>query len=296
MRKALSFLLLLCLLVGLALPVAAEGTVRTTPAFDGEVRHSVTDSNVSGWGLAFCFTLNAKNVTMYNHNINLTNATLEYEGEDCAITRIGAVVTHLPGLGEDDRRMVREEAAGRKQMQDIRVKKLCSSDGDGCTYAVRVVNIPFEREEQVVYARPYVEIQYQGERVTLYGATDATSYARELEKESLILPYYGTDVDGKGRLFVGDVAVLEGVLYLEIQDELDDWMVMTDPNNKSLIYYACYDSEGNELTLDAAGFGQIELPDMSSSHASETVEIPLPEGTAEVRITGAAIMYWSEWE
>ncbi len=301
MKRTLSLFLTLCLLVGMwALPVAAEEAALplSTDAFNQEVTYSCTDSNLTGWGLGFCFTLNAKISDSYEYKnaIVVPKATLEYEGETCTITRMGAVVTNQAAIAGDDAQMVRETAEGRSDIKDVRSAKAYRADTKSCSYAIRVVNIPYEKETVPLYARPYVEIEYEGEKVTLYGATDSASYADKMMEYSLKLPFYGTDIDGKGRLFVGDSSVIEQTLYLEIQDELDDWMTMFNPENPDVVYYACYDADGNELTSDDEDFGYFYIRDMGNSRASETVALPLLEGTAEVRITGAEIIYWTTWE
>ena len=303
MKKVLSLLLILGLLAGLlALPVTAEEDlpVLTTDAFDDEVRYSVTDSNLTGWGLGFCFTLNADIASKYESKnaYVVSKATLNYQGEVCLITRMGAVVTNQGSIAGDDTRMVRETAVGRTEIKDVRAKKMYEADKTYCRFAVRVVNIPFENENTPLYARPYVEIEYQGELVTLYGSTDRASYAEKMPEQPLKLPFYGADVDVKhpGRLFVGETSVIGQTLYLEIQDELDDWMTMFNPEAPDTIYYACYDAAGNELTTGEEDYGYFFIRDMGPSKSAETHKILLPEGTAEVRIVDANIVYWTEWE
>ncbi len=290
-KKTLSLLLIGCLLAGFAvLPVSAETAPLTTDAFDEQVKYSTTDSNLNGWGLAFSFTLNATEVKKTPAGYTkLDEASLEYAGESCKITRIGAVVTHLAGVGGDDTRMTREFAVGRKQMKDVKITRMYRATASSCTFAVRVVNIPYERESDLLYVRPYVEVMCQGEKVTLYGATDSASYADKVSESTVYTPFYGSDVDGKGRLFVGDTAVLEQTLYLEIQDELDDWMVL--PNDESSITLGFFDAAGNSL-----GTEKFMLPELSQHNASEVFTIELPEGTAEVKIVSAQIRYWSNWE
>lgn len=291
MKRTLSVILTFCLLVGLAVPVWAETTLLTTDAFDRQVKYSVTDSNMTGFGLGFCFTLNAKIGNHYESKnaIVVSGVTLDYEGESCKVTRMGAVVTHLAGVGGDDARMTREFATGRTQIKDVRATKMYDASRTACSYAIRVINIPFEQENALIYARPYVEIEYDGEKVTLYGDTVSASYADKLAESSMLLPYYGADVDGKGRLTVGDTAVLCGTLYLELLDELDEWMVL--PQDDSSITLSFYDAAGALL-----GTAQVILPELSSQNASTVFKVDLPEGTAEVRITETGIRYWTEWE
>ena len=302
MKRILSLILSLSLLVGLcAVPVAAESpAVLTTDAFQPLVKYSITDSNISGWGLGFCFILNADGVAKGNKDAaNLNNATLDYQGETYQITRLGAVITNRPDVGDSATRMVRETAAENARLaKDVQAKRLYRVDkaNGTCSYAVRVIDIPFEQAGWEVYARPYVEIQMGEEKVTLYGETVSTSYEEQLSRDVVKLPSYGKDLDGKGRLMVGETAVLDTTAYIQIVDERDEWMTMFNPDRPDTVYYACYDKAGNELTSDQEGYGYFYIRDMSSLNATETFSFEMPEGTAEIRIVGAEIVYWTEWE
>lgn len=298
MKKLLCLGLSLLMLAGVSvLPVSATSEVLLTDAYDNPVRYSVTDDVMSGWGLAFCFTLNADNVTKNEntHGTRLEGATLTYEGEACAITRIGALVTASKAMGEDENLLVRDGVdtidSGYYRLQDVAAAKMYKAEAGSCTFAVRVTDIPYEYENRLVYARPYVEILLNGEAVTLYGHTVSTSYGEQLEEDNVLVPYYGTDVDGKGRLSVGDTAIICDTLYLEIQDELDEWMIMTDIDNVSKVFLGFYDADGNQI-----GTSELHLPDMSSQNASTLFEVELPSGTAQVKIDSADILYWTEWE
>ncbi len=313
MKKILSLLVSILLLVGLfALPVCAEDTpMTTTEAFSDEVAYSITDNNATGLGLAFCFTLNAAGVGKdeYTHATNLTNATLEYEGSACQISRIGAVITNRAEWGADTARLVRGAAQeNAEQIKDVSANKMYKVFDTYCLFAIRLTNIPFEQENRLVYVRPYVEILCDNEKVTLYAETiAATCFGDQVAKPAVATPYEGTDVDGNSRLLVGETAVLGTTLYFEIVDELDEWMTMYEPVNKDgtveetlpymdYIRLACYDADGNELRTDDEWFGILEVPTMSTQNATHTFEVELPEGTARVEIADAQITYWSEWE
>ena len=300
MKKMVSLLTSLFLLLDLfVLPVAAD-EVATTAAFSEDVVCSITDSNLSGLGLAFCFTLNADGVLKneVTHATDLSAATLSYEGKERKIARIGALITNQADWGTDTTRFVRSAVLDDgEHIKDVSADKMYKVFETSCSFAILLTNIPFEKEERLVYVRPYVELLCDSEKVTLYAETIASnSYAAQAGEPSVSIPYYGTDVDGKGRLLVGETAVIGSTLYLEIVDELDEWMTIDNPADPDLVYYACYDKDGNELTLDVEDYGCLYIRDMSSFKATETFEIELPEGTAKVRIVGADIVYWSEWE
>ena len=312
MKKTLSLLLSILLLAGVCtVPVSADEPVATTAAFGERVGYSITDNNVSGLGLAFCFTLDAIGVTKEEttHATNLDEASLLYEGVARKISRIGAVITNRAEWGSDTALFVRESVQENpEQIKDVCADKMFKVFEESCSFAIRLTNIPFEQEERLVYVRPYVEILCDSEKVTLYAeAVASTSFMEQAGEPSVSTPHYGTDVDGKGRLMVGDTAVIENMLYLEIVDELDEWMTMYEPVSKDgdvaetlpymdYIQYACYDAEGNELRTEDKWFGILEVPTMSSQNATVTYEIELPEGTVRVKIVDAQITYWSEWE
>lgn len=323
MKRLCTLLVALLFLVSVfALPVAAESDPITPdapgastepiepdpvepdapaihPVFDQPVRHSVTDSHLSGWGLAFCFTLNVEGVAFQSEKSDapsLTDATVVYEGEECSVTRMGTLVTNRSDLGEDATAYLREAALDdADQVKDVLVTRLYKAEADYCMYAVRVTNIPFEREDRPVYARPYVEITYGDETVTLYGAVDVSSYAEAAQNHNVMLPDYGIGIDVQNRLTVGETSVLCETAYVEIIDELDDWMLIYDPENSNYIYYACYDADGNELTLSDENYGRLEMT-MNEPNATETFAITLPDGTARLEITGYKIVFWTDWE
>lgn len=293
MKKALSIVLALILTACMTVPaMALESSVLTTDAFDPVVRLSVTDTYTTGTGLGFCFTLNADNITQNEntHAVQLANATLTYQGEPCAITEMGAVVTHLSRLN-DESKLTRAAAEDHLRVLDITAKKMYRTAEDYAMYAVRVTDIPFEQEDTTLYARPYVVIQYEGESVTLYGAITSASYTSAMTTANVRLPGYGQDVDGKGRLYVGDTSVLCDTLYIEIQDELDEWTTTANPDRPDKIIYACYDRDGVEVSR-----GDIVLPAMGTAYTTVVLEAPLAEGTAQVRIVDTEIIYWTDWE
>ncbi len=269
------------------------------PAFDEPVRHSVTDSHLSGWGLAFCFTLNIQGVAVESDKSDapaLTNATVVYEGEQCPVTRIGTLITNRVDLGEDSAVYLRSTALDdANQVKDVSVARLYAVDEESCTYAVRITNIPLERDDRLIYTRPYVEITCGGETVTLYGAIDSSSYVLAAQNPGVELPDYGAGIDVDNRMTVGETAVLCDTAYVQVVDELDDWIVICDPERPNYIYYACYDANGKKLSLKTEDYGKLKLT-INEANASETFAIALPEGTARLEITGHKILFWSDWE
>lgn len=310
MKKIAVFMSAVLLLGMLAVPVAAaDATVLTTTAFSKQVSYAATDTGTTGIGVAICFTLNATGITQKsNYDADLSKAKLTYKDTACSITKLGAVVTNTYRIARDNNKMVRSAAVSSANVADVTVNKLYRATSSSAMFAARVINIPMGHEGSKIYIRPYVEVVYKNEKITLYGTTAIASYASVLDEENVQGPSYGTDIDGQKRLFVGDVSVLNDTMYIEIQDELDDFMTLPDPVNKTkyspkdylnsmdYIQYECLDKNGKTLTTGDKWFGYIVLPAMSMANASEVFAITLPEGTVKVRLVKSRIVYWTEWE
>ncbi len=138
------------------------------------VRHSVMDTD-NGNGLAFRFELHASGVKMVGGNrVNLSNATVDYLGEQCKLVGMGAVITNDVAVGEGALTL---DAVNSASVIDVPTVYLQDVDADSCAFATRVINIPLSALTKTVYARPYCIIEVDGEKITVYGDVDAASCA-----------------------------------------------------------------------------------------------------------------------
>lgn len=189
-------LILVTALLMVALPVlAAEENV-----LNPHVECSVQDSETTGLGLAFQFRLNASDIAMDDaQRFDNTKATVLYDGQRYPLLSMGAVVTNDATVAKNADRFVRESDDGRHRVVDISAKYLCEVTEDGCSYAVRIINMPNREDVRtaMVYARPYYVIKQQNFAVTVYGDVHATTYQTELEKPpapeigTIVSVYYG---------------------------------------------------------------------------------------------------------
>lgn len=136
-----------------------------------KVLHSVTEQDDAYRGLGFLFSIPAKGVKKTATSAaNLSGATVSYQGADCPLVRMGALLTTNGALGADG--MV-QGAAG---VTDVAVSSLWEVSSSTCSYAVRMMNIPSSAVGRTVYARSYYVVQYGGAEVVVYGDIDATTY------------------------------------------------------------------------------------------------------------------------
>ena len=151
--------------------VTVKGATPATPA--EKVEHSVTERDDDARGLAFRFAVPVCKVRMGDGNVARTDAAYAlYEGQECPLVRMGALVATDPAVGIYGDRMVR----GAVGVTDVATTTLLEVNDTTCSYALRIQNIPDRATDRLVYARSYYVIRYQGEEVTVYGAIDATTY------------------------------------------------------------------------------------------------------------------------
>lgn len=155
--------------------VAGGVTVKggSAPAPAEKVGHSVTERDDADRGLAFRFAVPVRKVRMDKGSVaHIDNAFVLYEGEQCPLVRMGALVTADTAVGTDGNKLVR----GAAGVTDVAATTVLEVDDTACYFALRIHNIPDRATERLLYARSYYVIRYQGQDVTVYGAIDATTY------------------------------------------------------------------------------------------------------------------------
>lgn len=129
-------------------------------------------------GVAFRVSLEGSRIYMEeDHWVNLDSATvIPYaDGNAYRLVRMGAVMTNRQGESAYAETLTLANVDG-SHVLDIPVKYLMEADADGCTYAVRVVNIPLVHSADRIYARPYYVFEKDGEEIVVYGAIVSRSY------------------------------------------------------------------------------------------------------------------------
>ena len=130
--------------------------------------------------LAVAFRFHQEGLRVYmneQHEVSLDSAAvLPYgDGESYRLVRMGAVVTNDSAIGNDEERMTVSAVNGTTTVNIPIVYVMEVSDA-GCTYAVRVVNIPQSQADTLIYARPYYVFEKDGEEILVYGDMVSRSY------------------------------------------------------------------------------------------------------------------------
>ena len=282
MKKAISLILSLLMLATLFVPVSAADTY-----ISNEVLNSITEEDETGLGLAFLYTMDLQDVAIIG-NRTFNGA---YAGEN-KVVALGAVVTNVEETGEDADAMVIENANGKKLL-DVPATRLW----DGWTstriqYAVRVTNIPAENKKDLIYARPYYILE---DGTVVYGdITNASYFSGWCEANPITLPENGTDIDvtkKKGRIKVAATSQYveygERIVTLKFQNYTTNWIT----EETDWVQYTCYDADGTAIETDKIYIGCID----TKKNKIKTFYLTVPDETAEVKLTGSNITYWTEW-
>ncbi len=123
--------------------------------------------------------------------------------------------------------------------------------------------------------------------------TTTVAPAEPEEIKNVELPPVGYDIDGKNRIILTDVKVEKKsgnkhVSFTFTNESKKNGKEMIIPEY-SEVNYACYDKKGNEIATGKMAIGALEGGD------SYTCEVKLPDGTAELKIIGHNLEYWTPW-
>ena len=143
---------------------------------------SIRDTDVAGahsnHGLAFKFSLQANNIRYNGNEYVPGTGTLNLYKYDSTIGNLvsfGAVMTNKAAIGEDADAFTLESVDNERTL-DIPAKYLLTATDTDTSYAVRIVDIPAEHTNKIIYARPYYTYELDGEQVTVYGDIESNSY------------------------------------------------------------------------------------------------------------------------
>ena len=112
--------------------------------------------------------------------------------------------------------------------------------------------------------------------------------------DKVTLPAVGTDVDGRGRIYLSAASLKNGVVTLTLHNYTDEQGSKWQTEETNYVTYACYDAAGNRLTGKGDNFGTFYIGALQAGEEVSTT-FPLPEGTVKVELTGSKIVYWTPW-
>ena len=130
-------------------------------------------------GLAFRFDIAAAGLQVDKTTAIYEGATVKYNGVDCQLISMGAVLTNNTAVGTNGSRFYLDAVDGKKVI-DIPAVYLCDLEAASAAYTVRVRNIPEANYDSAIYARPYYVINYNGTALTVYGDIVGACYNGKL--------------------------------------------------------------------------------------------------------------------
>ena len=273
MKKLLSLLAVLALLVSMVMPVSAANTV-----IEPEVLNQVTDGEDPevGLGVAFLYTMNMNDVAIIG-NRTFNGAYVD----GVKVIELGAVVSNQEDAANAES-MVLENVTGLKMLK-VEGKKLW----DGWTntrlqYAVRITNIPEERRKTQIYSRPYYILE--GGAVVYGDITNKSYFSGWCDANPVELPAVGTPVDAadaEARVTVSKAEIVDRTVTLSLINNATKWTI----GEGSSVTYACYDKNGEVLEETSLQIGSMDAEEEKS------FTFDVPDNTALVAFAEANITY-----
>ena len=294
-NKLLALLLALTLLISVPV-VAAAAEESTNTVFAEEILNSITTEETTGNGLAFLIRTNVRGaaVNAKREFIN-DNAVVTLDGVDYSVVAMGAVMVRSTDVANVDS-AVREDATEEKIVLDIPARYMWSVEEDGCSFAVRIINLPQQAQGVAIAARPYVVLKdAEGNEFTHYGDSDIATYNacyyENMPEEKPVLSAETPKLDK--RLEIAD-ATAEYVAYapttyreaFEVSLTLNNVSANAKTSEGDTIACTFKDAEGNVL-----GTGTLTVDVVSAGESKEDVKIYVPVGTATIEATQLNLNY-----
>lgn len=127
-------------------------------------------------GLAFKFDIAASGIAATDKNeIIVDNAKVN----GYKLVRMGAIVTNDTNLGTDGSSFFLNKVNGGRTI-DIPCVYLNELEDTSAAFAVRITNIPENKRDAAIYARPYYVFDLNGTEITVYGDVVGASYNGKL--------------------------------------------------------------------------------------------------------------------
>ncbi len=171
------------------------------PDVPGDLEDQITGGETSRMemsndqlGLAFKFNVNACGLSKNEHNVvDYTNATIDVYGDGTAykLVAMGAIMSNNPAKGLREDEMLREKT-NDYDVIDIPVVYLYDLDAEtgAASFAVRVVDIPKDCEDVIIYARPYYIFEdAEGNQFEVYDKIEYDNYEGRIDMNDGVLDW-----------------------------------------------------------------------------------------------------------
>lgn len=124
-------------------------------------------------GLAFYFSANVSGAQIGDRYVYVEKSASVIPfvgGESYQVVRMGAVVTNEQGVD------LNLDNLNGISIVSIEAVHLWDVADNACSFAIRIIDIPDERKDTVITARPYYVYEVDGEEVVVYGDAVSKSY------------------------------------------------------------------------------------------------------------------------
>ena len=181
-KSVLALLLCVAMLAGITVTCAAAPLTDTQNLMDchGTSRMEMSEDKL---GLAFLFSLKATGVTR-NEKFE-ANYDGGKVGDDYDLVMAGAVVTNQETVGTDANAFTLDNIKSDNTVINVEATKLFHNpedyDDEMIHYAVRIVNIPKDKNGTYIYARPYYVYKNGDAEVVVYGDVVSASYDKTVK-------------------------------------------------------------------------------------------------------------------
>ncbi|MBQ6848888.1 MAG: carbohydrate binding domain-containing protein, partial [Clostridia bacterium] len=123
--------------------------------------------NVYGSGLAFKFNVKTTGMAVTNKTQAVyDNAIVDVfgDGGEYKLVKMGAVVANTPACGD-----LKLDDVDDERVLNIEAVYLCNLTTSSASFSVRILDIPEDQQDTLIYARPYYVFEYEGREVIAYG-------------------------------------------------------------------------------------------------------------------------------
>jgi len=155
---------------------SAVSTIYDTDDTDGTISGYLTSTSEDVSGLAFKFTVATSGMQVDKTTAIYDNATIN----GYKLIKMGAVVTNKTSAGTDPSTLYLNKVDDERVL-NIEAVYLCNLLDDSASYAVRITDIPEDKQDVAIYARPYYIYENEnGTQITVYGDIVGASYNGKL--------------------------------------------------------------------------------------------------------------------
>lgn len=123
--------------------------------------------NIYGSGLAFKFNVKTTGMAVTNKTQAVYDdavADVFGDGSQYKLIKMGAVVANTPACGD-----LKLDDVDDERVLDIPAVYLCNLTTTSASFSVRILDIPDDQQDTLIYARPYYVFEYEGREVIAYG-------------------------------------------------------------------------------------------------------------------------------